>query len=129
MLVSCKYCGSTHKRGHTCIKKPIYKSKTKKEYNDIRKFRSSRIWQKKRDEIKHRDKYLCRNCLNDGILNFQKLEVHHIDAISNNWNSRLDSNNLITLCSSCHKSAENGNIQNTLLKNLILERVVLKNHF
>ena len=62
-------------------------------------------------------------------LNFQKLEVHHIDAISNNWNSRLDSNNLITLCSSCHKSAENGNIQNTLLKNLILERVVLKNHF
>ena len=98
------------------IKKPIYKSRTKKEYNNIRKFRSSRIWQKKRDEIKNRDKHLCRNCLNNGILNFKKLEVHHIDAISNDWNSRLDSNNLITLCSTCHKNAENGNIQKYFVK-------------
>ena len=42
--------------------------------------------------IKERDKYLCQVCLNEGKV------VHHIDYNKNNCNS----DNLITLCRSCH---------------------------
>lgn len=128
MLVSCKYCGTTHKRGYKCPNRPTY-NYYKKEYNEVRKFRSSRIWQKKREEIKKRDKFLCQNCLSNGILNFKKLEVHHIDSISTNWNSRLDENNLITLCSSCHKIAEIGEIKKTFLQDLIKNKVNFLNQF
>lgn len=116
MLVSCRYCNQIHKRGQACQNRPVNNSR-KKEVNHITKFRSARIWQKKRLEIKQRDKFLCQNCKKNGLYNFSKLEVHHITPISKNWNKRLKNDNLITLCSRCHKDADNGNISK---KELIL---------
>jgi 5-methylcytosine-specific restriction endonuclease McrA len=109
MLISCAYCNRLHNRGDTCQNRPKNNSR-KKETNIITKFRSSRIWQKKRHEIKIRDKYLCQNCKKNGIYQFNKLEVHHITPISKNWNKRLKNDNLITLCCSCHKMADNEEI-------------------
>jgi 5-methylcytosine-specific restriction endonuclease McrA len=114
LLVSCSYCNGLHARGFTCPSRPKNNSR-KKENNDITRFRSLRIWQKKRGEIKTRDKFLCQVCLLDGKYTFQKLEVHHIIPISKNWNKRLDNKNLITLCSSCHKMAENEEIKTSVL--------------
>jgi 5-methylcytosine-specific restriction enzyme A len=118
MLVSCGYCNAFHKRGETCSNKPINNSR-KKETNEITRFRSSRLWQKKRHEIKVRDKFLCQNCLKNGIYQFNKLEVHHISPISKSWNKRLKNNNLITLCSTCHKMADNNDISISMLKSMI----------
>jgi 5-methylcytosine-specific restriction enzyme A len=122
MLVSCRYCSAFHKRGEICQARPKNNSR-KKETNHITKFRSSRIWQKKRAEIKQRDKFLCQNCLKNGLYTFQKLEVHHIIPISKSWNKRLKNDNLITLCSKCHKMADNDSISKS---ELIL--TVQKNH-
>lgn len=118
MLVSCRYCNAFHKRGVICQNRPN-KAGGKKEHNHINKFRSTRIWQKKRQEIKERDKYLCQNCLKNGIFQFNKLEVHHITPISKSWNKRLENGNLITLCSTCHKMADNEEISKKALLDMI----------
>ena len=113
MLVSCSYCGLVHERGYKCNK--AFRPKRTKEANNIIRFRSSRLWKKKRDEIKKRDKFLCQVCLLDKyfterIYNFHNLEVHHIIPLCKNFELRLEDNNLITICNFHHKLAENGNI-------------------
>lgn len=118
MLVSCSYCNGFHNRGEKCKNRPVNNSR-KKEENYITRFRSTRIWQRKRDEIKTRDKYLCQNCLKNGKYTFQKLEVHHIRPISKAWHKRLENSNLITLCAPCHKMADLGNISASKLGELI----------
>jgi 5-methylcytosine-specific restriction endonuclease McrA len=110
MLVSCSYCGGTHNRGVRCQNKPTNNSR-KKDPTYITRFRSSRLWNKKREEIKTRDKYMCVTCLKNGKYIFRKLEVHHITPISKAWEERLNNSNLITLCVPCHKMAENGDIK------------------
>ena len=117
MLVSCSYCGNRHNRGETCSKRP--KNNRTKEANYITRFRSSKVWQDKRKEIKDRDRFLCRYCLKNGKYVFNRLEVHHIDKIAKKWTKRLENGNLITLCSDCHKIAENGNIKAVELKELV----------
>lgn len=126
MLVSCRYCNAFHKRGEICNNRP--KLNYKKEINAITRFRSSRLWQKKRQEIKIRDKYLCQYCKKNGIYQFNKLEVHHISPISKSWNKRLKNNNLITLCSACHKKADNNEIPIEELKE-ITDQTFLKTPF
>ena len=118
MLVSCRYCSAFHKRVEQCKNRPVNNSR-KKEINDITRFRSSRLWQKKRQEIKVRDKFLCQYCKNKGIYQFNKLEVHHILPISRSWNKRLKNSNLITLCHLCHKKADNNDISINELKDIL----------
>jgi len=45
--------------------------------------------------------------------------VHHIIPINKDYNKRLDSNNLITLCTLHHKDAKRGIISVEELHNLI----------
>jgi len=121
MLVSCSYCMGAHIRGVTCAKNK--KPSRKKEITYISKFRNTKAWQKKRNEIKKRDKLLCQYCLLDHRYTFSNLEVHHIEAISANWNKRLDEFNLITLCTNCHKMAEKKEIKEELLKEIASKNV------
>jgi 5-methylcytosine-specific restriction enzyme A len=117
MLISCIYCNRLHKRGETCQAKP--KDNRQKEPNNITRFRSTKLWQKKRLEIKERDKFLCQYCLKNGKYQFNKLEVHHITPISKNWYKRLKNSNLITLCCPCHKMADLEEISARELRALI----------
>jgi 5-methylcytosine-specific restriction endonuclease McrA len=128
MLISCSYCNRLHNRGEICANRPKNNSR-KKETNIITKFRSSRIWAKKRDEIKSYDLFLCRTCFEKGTYVWQKLEVHHIRPISKAWHKRLENSNLITLCSACHKLAENGNIKESYLSELAKKREQNANTF
>lgn len=121
MLVSCSYCNSVHSRGFKCTNRPK-NNRGKKEETYISRFRSTRIWQKKREEIKKLDKYLCQSCLKNGRYVFQKLEVHHISPVKEKWNKRLVNENLITLCSSCHKMAENEEIKRRELEEITQKR-------
>lgn len=122
MKKSCKYCGKIHDFNYECPKKP--KRAFNGRYNDKDQFRSSYIWQKKREEIKQRDLYLCRICMDqhhnkEVIYNYTNLEVHHIVPLNTDYNKRLDNNNLITLCSVHHKEADEGKISADYLRSLI----------
>ena len=128
MLVSCSYCNGLHSRGSACPNKPKNNSR-KKEETYITRFRSSRIWAKKRDEIKALDLFLCRTCFEKGTYVWQKLEVHHIRRISKAWHKRLENSNLITLCCACHKMADDGKIKESYLLELAQKREQNANTF
>ena len=120
MFVTCSRCGVV-KRGHICPHK-TYRKKTKDSNAD--KFRSSSAWTKKSIEIRQRDKYLCKVCMANRHntirqFNYDKLEVHHIIPIHEDYNKRLDNDNLITLCNYHHKLAEDGQITRDELSELI----------
>lgn len=53
-----------------------------------------------------RDLFLCRKCLTSGIITTDKLSVHHIVPLSEDFSRRLDDDNLITLCDRCHREVE-----------------------
>ena len=118
--ITCSKCGITT-RGHIC---PYRTYKKKDKNSKANKFRATNSWVKKREEIKTRDKYLCQVCINNlystmRMINYDRLEVHHIIPIEEDYNKRLDNDNLITLCSYHHHLAERGKIPVEELQNLI----------
>ena len=46
---------------------------------------------------------LCEHCRAKGIVRAGR-EVHHIVSIQEDWNKRLDIENLVLLCSDCHNA-------------------------
>ena len=115
-LVTCKYCGVVE-RGHRCEHRPKRKNIKNRESD---RFRSSAVWKKKAEECKQRDRYLCRVCV-AGLyntlnqINYKNLEAHHIIPIAEDYNKRLDNDNIITLCQMHHKMAERGEIPREVL--------------
>lgn len=120
-LVTCSKCMKVVERGHICPYR-TYKKKDKNSKAD--KFRKTKAWTKKSLEIRERDKYLCQVCINNlyntiNQFNFDKLEVHHITPVEEDYNRRLDNDNLITLCNYHHKLAEKGEIPKEVLYRLV----------
>ena len=120
---TCKMCGIVEE-GHLC---PYRKSRQKSGDRESDKFRNTAIWQKKRDEIKQKSKYLCEVCLEGkhhtlNTINYKNIEVHHIVPIGEDYNKRLDNDNLICLCSFHHKMAENGIITKEELMEIVKRR-------
>lgn len=123
MKKACKYCGRIHESGYVCRKKPSIQNrryKTGERQEDA--FRWSYAWKTKREDIKKRDRYLCRACL-EGLpgtvrrLNQDDLSVHHIISLEEDYSLRLDDENLVTLCRYHHGEAEQGRLAaETLLK-------------
>lgn len=103
MLRYCRVCGKIH--DDPMCKKAYINKKRDKEAD---RFRSSVIWREKREQIKERDSYCCRVCLQAGVLVNYDLSVHHIVPIMANYDMRLDDSNLITLCRYHHEQAERG---------------------
>ena len=120
MYRSCKYCGRIHPIGEQCPARP---RREIKERTEIARFRSTWAWTQKAIRIKERDHHLCRMCLAAGKLSKDNLEVHHIVPVAENWDSKLDDDNLITLCDSCHEAAEQGGIPRKLLCKLAAEGI------
>jgi 5-methylcytosine-specific restriction endonuclease McrA len=94
-----------------CGKKP----QQKKERTETVKFRSSAAWQHKVAEILERDLRLCQICIRNlyGTVNqytYNNLEVHHAVKIEENFEKRLDNDNLLSLCVMHHKQADSGEI-------------------
>lgn len=117
MLKSCKYCGKIHDSKFDCGKKP----KTRKRGSESDKFHSSNRWTETARAIKERDHYLCKACLynldGEGVrYTTENLEVHHINPIAEDWDSRLDWDNLITLCRAHHEMAEGSRISREALR-------------
>ena len=70
-------------------------------------------------EILQRDHFLCRICLEDEHrLNNNDIQIHHITPLGRDFRQRLDTNNLISLCSRHHDEAEHGIIPADRLRQL-----------
>lgn len=75
------------------------------EERRLQEFYNSKEWKKKRLEIINRCNGLCEICWRLGIIR-EGREVHHIVKLRDDWDKRLDNNNLIFVCSSCHHQVE-----------------------
>ena len=64
-------------------------------------FYKSARWMAKRTRVLKRDGYQCRECLRYGRVT-EATTVHHIKPLDENPDLKLDSNNLISVCNSCH---------------------------
>lgn len=123
MLKSCKYCMRIHDSKYDCGRKP----KRKKQFNNKNSFRSTNAWAKKRNNIRDRDNNLCQVCIRklyDTInqYTFNDLEVHHAIPLEEDFEKRLDDDNLITLCERHHEMAERGEIPYKVIKGIIDEQ-------
>lgn len=123
MKKACSLCGGIHDRYESCPKSP-HKKEDYVIKDEIYKFRNSAAWQKKREQIKKRDLYLCQACLNNlpgtvRQINREDLSVHHIQPLRTNFDKRLEENNLITLCEIHHSMADRGLLSAKTLKNLL----------
>ena len=120
MLKTCSKCGIVP-QDHIC---PYRKPRNNKRDSQADKFRKTKSWINKSLEIRTRDKYLCVVCMNNlyntiSTYNYDKLEVHHIIPLAEDYDKRLDNDNLITLCNYHHKLAEVGDIPREELLELV----------
>lgn len=127
MLRSCQYCGKIHDSKYVCQNKPQRKS----QITEADKFRWTSKWQNKREEIKQRDLYLCQICIRELYdtvykYNTEELEVHHNIPINEDYNKRLDNNNLITVCDMHHKMCDRGEIPREEIQRIINEQEKIK---
>ena len=121
MLKTCSVCGKIHDFNKVC------RRKTTKKYTEANKFRKTYKWTEKSKYIKQRDNYLCQVCLLDKYntnykYTYKELEVHHIIPLEEDYNKRLDSDNLITLCRYHHELAEKGEISREELQKIIADK-------
>ena len=84
-----------HDSKFDCGKKPL----RIKQGTDKDKFRWTKAWQKKRQEIRERDLQLCQICIRklyntDKQYNYDNLEVHHAISLEADFNKRLDNDKL-----------------------------------
>lgn len=72
--------------------------KRDKKYHD---FYKSDEWKRVKTLALVRDKGLCQWCMREGRIRPADV-VHHIAEVKQEWNKRLDINNLVSLCHECH---------------------------
>lgn len=118
MLKTCTICGKIHDINKVC------KRKSKKTDKEANTFRKTNKWTEKSKSIRRRDNYLCQVCLLNKYdtnykYTYKELEVHHIVPIEEDYDKRLDSENLITLCRYHHELAEKGTIPKEELQELV----------
>lgn len=119
MFYACRHYLGIHPMGERCPSqtRPTYKT-------EQTKFRNSGRWQRTRETIRQRDKYLCRVCLTNKhdtkyAYTSKELEVHHIVPLSESMELGHEPDNLITLCRYHHQLAHSGRIQPAELKRLV----------
>ena len=108
---TCDECGWVHDKEETkgyCPRKKKEKPLQKQhERNpEIEKFYHSKRWLDIRSEVLRRDTCCQRCLLLHKLINYQSLQVHHINKIELHWDKRDDVNNLITLCATCHRQVD-----------------------
>lgn len=119
MWKACARCGMIHDTSYKC---KVGLNKRKRYNYEESKLRNTYDWHKKAEDIKRASKYLCELCFNEGIYNYNDLEVHHIIKLREDKSKLLDNYNLICLCSRHHRLADSGMIDSNLLLELAKKR-------
>ncbi len=100
--ISKKYC-------EICEAKVNNRHKEYKRYRTDDKeqhFYSDSVWIRKRNKIKFIDNGYCLACLDKHDIKSMDT-VHHIVELKEDWSKRLEDDNLISLCESCHQVVHN----------------------
>ena len=116
MYKACSRCGRIHQSNTICPKSRVYSG------GDERKLRSSYSWTEKSKEIREKALYLCEVCRDEGNINYNNVEVHHITKIKDDESLLLDNYNLICLCKEHHLLADNNQIDKDYLISLAKKR-------
>lgn len=100
-----------NKAGCTSLTRERYCSKHKEEYytrynrerTDTKyvAFYKTPEWEVARAMAMARDRYQCVMCRARGVVTRATM-VHHIVPVKKDWDKRLDLDNLMSLCESCH---------------------------
>lgn len=115
---ACSKCGKIHPYNYKCSVGVDYnRSKVAED-----KLRSKYAWTKKSKQIRDDAGNLCEVCKANGIATYDGLEVHHIEKLRENVDKLLDDDNLICLCTTHHKQADNGEIDPAYLRELVKKR-------
>lgn len=130
MLKSCKYCGKIHDSKFLCneIKKSKKNRWNTREDSKAYSFRKTNAWTQKSKQIRKRDRYLCLCCLNNlpGTVkqyNADDISVHHIIPLEEDFDSRLEELNLISVCGVHHEMCEAGKIARAVQRKLVEESI------
>lgn len=120
MLTACGACGCLH----PIDTKPCKTTYSAKKDTVANTFRKTNRWRVKSEQIRERDKYLCRVCLVDRYSTVQQytyvnISVHHIIPLAEDLDRGLDNDNLITVCDFHHRLAETGRIPREELQQLV----------
>ena len=83
-----------------------YKKATYERDSKYNNFYKSKEWNSVRQLAIIRDHALCKDCLDKNTITSYNT-VHHIIPIKEEWSKRLDIDNLICLCESCHQKRHN----------------------
>lgn len=118
MFKTCSRCGKIHDSNYRCTKGKVYKNYDSEE----RKLRHSHQWTQKSLEIREHANWLCEVCRDQGRLNYENLEVHHIIKVKEDKTKLLDNFNLVCLCVTHHKLADEGYIDSDYLLTLAKRR-------
>lgn len=118
MKKACPYCGRIHDKRYACPKKP--KKKGWGRHNSTAgDLRHKNRWTEKSRQIRARDLYCCRYCLDkEEYVNARSISVHHIVPINEEPSLWLEDDNLISLCEKHHNMAEKGLISKKILTEL-----------
>lgn len=114
-LKACSVCGKIHSADIKCWRRD---ARVDKEHQ----LRQKNKWHSKSLEIRERSHWLCAVCFDQGIINHESLEVHHIRKLRDNPDGLLDDENLVCLCTTHHKQADDGEIDADYLRQLALKR-------
>ena len=98
----CSGCGKIidFNKDCSCRPKRILKKETNTEDD---KFLRSTAWYNKRRKIIQRDNGYCQRCFYKyGILETERLQVHHIKSRLHYPELKMEDSNLITVCQTCN---------------------------
>lgn len=112
MFKACSRCGKIHPANYQCNIGKVYQG------GEERQLRGKYVWQLKSQEIREKAQYLCEVCRDQGEISYEKLEVHHITPLREDSTLLLDNNNLVCLCVSHHKQADNNELDRDYLRKL-----------
>ena len=115
-LRSCTICGKIHSTDNPCAK-PITRGDA-----TAYALRQSNRWHTKSNVIREQSHYLCAVCLDHGIINHEGIDVHHIKKLRDHPELLLDDDNLVCLCKTHHKQADDGLIEPEYLYQLVKKR-------
>ena len=104
-LKICSGCGKRIPFNSDCeclIKKRRQYDRTRRKKRNDKELKTYR-WQKLRMKIIKRDGGYCKRCLEKyGIINTERLTVHHIKSRENYPELMWEETNLVTVCMSCN---------------------------
>lgn len=118
MRKACSRCGKIHDYTYDCkVGKERRFTATPES-----KLRSKNSWKIKRASIREKAFNLCEVCRDQGIYNYNSLEIHHVKKLKDDPSGLLEDDNLICLCTLHHKQADRGELTVDYLLELISRR-------